>query len=133
MAGLCGEDMSKVMRCLVGGRDHLPCCERRGVPQSCQPLCQAVHQKSTGAEFSKCLPFLGQVFTCLEEGTIDLPPPVRGLRAVEVADGKVVLSWRSDDTDVTFNTTHFEVYYKKLDDNSTGGTVFSSDNVSCSI
>ena len=66
-----------MLRCGAGGRDHLPCCARRGVPSPCQPLCQAVHQASTGASFQACLPNIGQVVTCYEEGTISLPPPVK--------------------------------------------------------
>ena len=119
-----------MVRCAAGGRDHLPCCTRRGVPRSCQPLCQSVHQRSTGAEFAACLPYIGQVFTCLEEGTAELPPPVRNLRAIQVTDTSVSLVWQSDDQTGVFNTSHFEIYYKKLKENTTDGTVFSSDNVS---
>lgn len=128
LATVCANDLSKVMRCAVGGRDHLPCCTRRGVPKSCQPLCQSVHQAATGADFLQCIPYIGQVFTCLEEGTVQLPPPVRAVRAIEVGDGRVVLDWKTDDVNGTFGTSHFEVYYKKMEGNATGTTVFSSDN-----
>ena len=57
----CADDFTSLTRCAAGGRDHLPCCARRGVPKKCQPLCQAVHQESTGAAFSSCLPYIGQV------------------------------------------------------------------------
>ena len=130
LAAVCANEFSTVIRCAVGGRDHLPCCTRRGVPKSCQPLCQSVHQAATGADFVQCIPYIGQVFTCLEEGTAELPPPVRALRAVEVGDGRVVVDWKTDDMNDTFGTSHFEVYYKKMEGNSTGTTVFSSDNVS---
>ena len=123
----CVSEMSKVVRCGVGGRDHLPCCTRRGVPKSCQPLCQAVHQTSTGADFTSCLPVIGQVLTCLEEGTASLPAPVRDLRAVDARDGAVVLDWRAEDNQTI---SHYEVYYKKMEGTSNDGTVFSSDNVS---
>jgi len=131
---LCVHDFSKIVRCAVAGRDHLPCCTRRGVPKACQPLCQAVHQTSTGAEFSKCLPHIGQVLVCLEEGSVQLPPPVRALRAIYVNDSQVGLVWRTGSGDLNSpedasnNVTHFEVYYKRLDVNSSVGTVFSSDN-----
>ena len=36
-----------------------------------------VHQASTGASFQQCLPNIGQVVLCYEEGTISLPPPVK--------------------------------------------------------
>jgi len=119
----CAEEMSKVLRCAVGGRDHLPCCTQRGVPKSCQPLCQAVHQRSTGADFNSCLPVIGQVLTCLEEGPLQLPAPVKDLRAVEAEDGRVVVAWRSGST----NVSHWEVYYKKMEGTANDGTVFASD------
>ena len=129
LARVCADEFSKVVRCAAGGRDHLPCCARRGVPRNCQPLCQAVHQASTGADFLQCLPNIGQIIQCYEEGTAELPPPIKEFRAVSVQDGVVVLSWQIDDKNGTFNTAHFEVYYKIVEENSTGSTVFESDQV----
>jgi len=123
----CVDDFTKVVRCAAGGRDHLPCCARRGVPKTCQPLCQAVHQTSSGAEFGDCLPYIERIFTCYEEGTLALPPPVRDLKAVKVEDGKVFLSWKSDDANDTFNTKHFEVFYKQVTNLETAAKVFDSD------
>eukprot|EP00090_Calanus_glacialis_P031499 TRINITY_DN5209_c0_g1_i1.p1 TRINITY_DN5209_c0_g1~~TRINITY_DN5209_c0_g1_i1.p1 ORF type:complete len:1460 (-),score=250.05 TRINITY_DN5209_c0_g1_i1:454-4833(-) len=127
LARLCADEFTKVVRCAAGGRDHLPCCARQGVPRNCQPLCQAVHQSSTGADFLQCLPNIGQIITCYEEGTAELPPPIKDFKAVSVQDGIVVLSWQIDDINGTFNTAHFEVYYKIVEENSTGSTVFESD------
>ena len=36
LAQVCSSDISKLAKCVVGGRDHLPCCQRRGVPSQCQ-------------------------------------------------------------------------------------------------
>lgn len=127
LSSLCQDDFSSLLRCAAGGRDHLPCCVRRGVPSQCQPLCQAVHQAATGADFLSCLPNIGQVVLCFEEGTAALPPPVRDFRAVSVTDGQVVLDWKYDDVNGTFNTTHFEVYYKLLPLNASSSPVFGSD------
>merc|ERR1719228_81789 len=127
LARICADEFSKVVRCSAGGRDHLPCCARRGVPKNCQPLCQAVHQSSTGADFLQCLPNIGQIITCYEEGTAQLPPPIKDFKALSVQDGVVVLNWQIDDLNGTITTTHFEVYYKMIEDNSTGSTVFESD------
>lgn len=127
LSSLCANDFSSLIRCAAGGRDHLPCCQKRGVPAQCQPLCQAVHQSSTGADFLSCLPSIGQVVLCFEEGTAQLPPPVRDFRAVSVQDGMVVLDWKFDDVNGTYNTTHFEVYYKVLALNSSSAPVFGSD------
>jgi len=127
LARLCADEFPKVVRCAAGGRDHLPCCSRRGVPNNCQPLCQAVHQASTGADFLQCLPNIGQIITCYEEGTANLPPPIKDFKAVSVQDSTVVLTWQVDDGNGTFSTAQFEVYYKMIEENSTGSTVFESD------
>ena len=123
LASDCADDFAKLVRCATGGRDHLSCCERRGVPQSCQPLCQAVHQVSSGADFVECLPNIGQIYTCYEEGTAQLPPPVRDLKALNVEDGKVFLAWKSDDL---LNTEQFEVFYKQVSNFWTASNVFDS-------
>merc|ERR1719410_885684 len=96
---LCSSEFSKVVRCSAGGRDHLPCCARRGVPAQCLPLCQSVHQQSTGADFQQCLPNIGQIILCYEEGTISLPAPVKNLKAVSIADDSVILTWLPGDQD----------------------------------
>ncbi len=36
LSQICASDLSKLVKCAAGGRDHLPCCQRRGVPTQCQ-------------------------------------------------------------------------------------------------
>lgn len=133
---LCSSEFSKVVRCSAGGRDHLPCCARRGVPAQCQPLCQSVHQQSTGADFQQCLPNIGQIILCYEEGTVSLPAPVRNLKAVSITDSSVILTWQPGDKEnspeparVFTPAVQFEIYYKKIGANFTGAGVFQSDQV----
>ena len=133
---LCSSEFSKVIRCSAGGRDHLPCCARRGVPAQCQPLCQSVHQQSTGADYQQCLPNIGQIILCYEEGTISLPAPVRNLKAVSITDSSVILTWQPGDQEknqdpsrVFTPSVQFEIYYKKIGANFTGSGVFESDQV----
>ena len=82
----CGQELDRVVRCGAGGRDHLQCCRRRAVPTSCLPLCQAVHQSHTGADYLQCSQHLQQIFTCYEDGTVRLPPPITDLYAARVED-----------------------------------------------
>ena len=136
LSEVCASEFSKVVRCAGGGRDHLPCCARRRVPAQCQPLCQSVHQQSTGADFQQCLPNIGQIILCYEEGTISLPAPVRNLKAVSISDNSVILTWQPGDQDegndpsrVFLPSVHFEIYYKKIGVNNTGSAVFESQQV----
>ena len=122
----CQEDLSKILRCGVGGRDHLPCCTQRGVPRQCQPLCQAVNQLSSGTDYSACLPYIGQVYMCLEEGTASLPESPSYLRAARVTNDTVTLMWHVENR---AEIDQYEIYYRKVLNNSDNSNIFKSDKV----
>lgn len=126
----CQDDLTKILRCGVGGRDHLPCCSQRGVPSQCQPLCQAVSQVSSGTDYSACLPYIGQVYMCLEEGTANLPESPSYLRAAKVSNNSVTLMWHVENRD---GVDQFEIYYRKLMNNSDNTNIFKSDKVNISL
>lgn len=71
LAGICGNEFHKLIRCGAGGRNHISCCERRGVPLNCLPICTGVIGKSvTSSPASTCVPFIGNIVQCFEEGEI---------------------------------------------------------------
>ncbi|XP_037084356.1 Ig-like and fibronectin type-III domain-containing protein 1 [Pollicipes pollicipes] len=102
LAHICAPEYHKLMRCSAGGRDHTPCCRRRGVPSACLPACRG--QSSLEAD---CLPFVGNLWQCFEEGTGLLPPPVTALHASGVTNSSVVLIWEEE----AQNVTGFQVRY----------------------
>lgn len=69
LAGICGNEFHKLIRCGAGGRNHNSCCERRGVPLNCLPLCTGVIGKTvTASPPNACIPFIGNIVQCFEEG-----------------------------------------------------------------
>ena len=58
---------------ISGGRDHLPCCYKRGVSAECQLLCQGVQYTTDHSIYTKCLAYIGNIMLCLEEGSTSLP------------------------------------------------------------
>ena len=58
----------QVTKCAAAGRDHLPCCLRRGVPVECQALCQGTQTHSENSVFGDCFAYIGNIMTCLEDG-----------------------------------------------------------------
>lgn len=69
LAGICGNEFHKLIRCGAGGRNHNSCCERRGVPLNCLPICTGVIGKSvTASPPNTCIPFIGNIVQCFEEG-----------------------------------------------------------------
>ncbi|KAL3272723.1 hypothetical protein HHI36_014185 [Cryptolaemus montrouzieri] len=116
LAGVCATEFNKLLRCGAGGRNHGACCERRGVPATCLSLCAGVIVDSLAHTASTCIPYIGNIVQCFEEGTGLLPGPVSELHATVVDDHSVLLEWEPP-TDGS-NATSFLVHYQKMD-NST--------------
>ncbi|XP_065215789.1 Ig-like and fibronectin type-III domain-containing protein 1 isoform X2 [Planococcus citri] len=111
LAGICGNEFHKLIRCGAGGRNHNSCCERRGVPLNCLPICTGVIGKTvTASPPNTCIPFIGNIVQCFQEGTGQLPGPVSELHAVKLKNNSVTLEWSSpkDGSDVQDYVVHYQ-------------------------
>jgi hypothetical protein len=68
LAGVCANELHKLLRCGAGGRNHGGCCSRRGVPSTCLSICSGVIVDSLIATATACIPFIGNIVQCFEEG-----------------------------------------------------------------
>lgn len=125
MAATCVAEMSSLLRCAVGGRNHLPCCERRGVPPSCKSLCTGSFTSSKITP-GLCMPYIGNIMMCLEEGVGLLPGPVTGLHATKVDDGEVTLVWQAPVNGS--KVIQYQLHYQSVDKHSASQAVFSLNN-----
>ena len=57
--------------------------------QNFQLFCQGVMPSPETNFFSTCMPYIGNMLTCLEEGTAMYPPPVKNFHAIFVGDDTV--------------------------------------------
>ncbi|GLH02718.1 Fibronectin domain-containing protein [Gryllus bimaculatus] len=73
LAGVCAGELHKLLRCGAGGRDHAPCCARRGVPPTCAPVCAGVLAGPVAAAVAACAPYVGNIVQCFEEGACGQP------------------------------------------------------------
>ncbi|XP_058985320.1 Ig-like and fibronectin type-III domain-containing protein 2 [Musca domestica] len=111
----CRAQMSIIAKCAAGGRDHTPCCVRRGVPSTCMSLCRGVlpvaHTSSlaTGSVNSNattdCLSYAGNILQCQEEGTDNIPAPVVDLHATKVTNSTISLAWSQPDVEGNNNSS----------------------------
>ena len=62
-----------MVRCLAGGGDHRPCCERRGVKNECLHICVGAINQSPFLIGSKCSKISGKILQCMVEGADVLP------------------------------------------------------------
>ncbi|XP_065358816.1 Ig-like and fibronectin type-III domain-containing protein 2 isoform X1 [Calliphora vicina] len=110
----CRAQMSVIARCAAGGRDHTPCCVRRGVTSACMSLCRGVlpvhHTTSlstgtTSNSTTDCLSYAGNILQCFEEGTGSIPGPAEDLHATLVTNNSISLVWSQPDIEGSNNLT----------------------------
>ncbi|KAA0200274.1 hypothetical protein HAZT_HAZT000766 [Hyalella azteca] len=111
----CVAELSRVLRCQVGGRNHGPCCQRRGVPESCQSLCTGTFIPDE-VVLSKCNAYIGNIVMCLEDGVGLIPGPVSSLHITAVKAEGVTFVWEPPSEGA--NVTHYQVHYESVDRNS---------------
>ena len=68
LALACAPEFHTLLRCAAGGRDHSQCCERRGVTENCVGICGGRLPDSLLQMADGCLPFIGNIVQCFEEG-----------------------------------------------------------------
>ncbi|XP_059217362.1 Ig-like and fibronectin type-III domain-containing protein 2 isoform X2 [Stomoxys calcitrans] len=146
----CRAQMSIIAKCAAGGRDHTPCCVRRGVPSTCMSLCRGVlpvaHTSSLATSSSSsssgngnsnattdCLSYAGNILQCLEEGTDSIPGPVIDLHATTVSNTSISLTWSQSDVEAGNNSTETQsAEATKTNDKSTDDATSSSSLVTAS-
>lgn len=64
----CSKDFPKLLRCGAGGRNHVDCCQRRGIPKPCLGFCTGHVSQELMVTAAACLPYIGNVIQCFEEG-----------------------------------------------------------------
>lgn len=157
LAPVCGPEFHKLLKCAAAGRNHNECCSRRGVPSGCMTLCSGVIVDSLLSTATSCIPFIGNIVQCLEEGRRkkekewfstskedlffafsyqksdflgvgSLPGPVSELHATEITNSSIKLDWEAPKNGT--NVTDYVVYYQKVDNTSMYETVSKLDHVS---
>lgn len=128
LAGVCGGEFHKLLRCGAGGRNHGACCSRRGVPPACLSLCSGVILDSLLVTATTCVPYIGNIAQCFEEGTGLLPGPISELHATVLDDQTISLVWEAPSDGS--NVTDYVIHYQKMDNSSMHETLMKLDNVS---
>lgn len=126
LAGVCAGELAKLLRCGAGGRDHGPCCARRGVPATCAPVCAGVLTGPLTNAVTACAPYVGNIVQCFEEGAGLLPGPVEELYAWRVGDGFTTLRWEPPRDGS--NVTRYVVHYQKADNTTMHETLSRLEN-----
>ncbi|CAH1112848.1 unnamed protein product [Psylliodes chrysocephalus] len=125
LASVCSADFQRILKCAAGGRNHATCCHRRGVPSGCLPICNGVMLSSFSSSSTSCVPYIGNIAQCFEEGAEKLPGPVSALHGVVVDEHTILLEWNAPDNST--NITDYVINYQKVDNTSMYETVSKLD------
>ncbi|KAL1497939.1 hypothetical protein ABEB36_008819 [Hypothenemus hampei] len=118
---VCGTEFHTILRCAAGGRNHVSCCNRRGVPSNCLSLCSGVVIDSLRATATACVPFIGNIVQCFEEGTGRIPGPVAGVHAISADATSIILEWSPPEEGP--NITDYVIHYQKVNNTSMHDTL----------
>lgn len=126
LAGVCGAEFYKLIRCGAGGRNHGPCCARRGVPSPCLTVCSGAVVQSLVTTTTTCIPYIGNIVQCFEEGTDLLPGPISELHATKITDSEVELTWEPPSGGA--NVSDYIIHYSAVDNTSIHETLLKLEN-----
>lgn len=126
LAPMCAIEIHKILRCGAGGRNHGACCTRRGVPPNCSSICAGVVNGGFMETAAQCIPYIGNIVQCFEEGTGLLPGPVRELHAIRLTSTSVTLKWEPPLAGSTA-ASDYVVHYQKVQNISMYETVLKLD------
>lgn len=89
----CINHLSSITKCLADGRDHMPCCRKQNIPETCRPVCVGNFSLTTVLDHFTCMHYTAPVLACIAEGVQILPPQVRQLTVDPVSSTEVNVSW----------------------------------------
>ncbi|CAB3371385.1 Hypothetical predicted protein [Cloeon dipterum] len=108
---VCATSFHTLLRCGAGGRNHEPCCQRRGVPPKCLSLCLGVVDNTVTETAKACQQYTGNILQCFEDGVGTLPGAVRELHLVQMTNHSVSLIWEPPADHDGPEPTGYEVHY----------------------
>ncbi|XP_074604604.1 Ig-like and fibronectin type-III domain-containing protein 2 isoform X2 [Brevipalpus obovatus] len=107
---------SIIVRCTVGGRDHKPCCERRGVSPECLALCSGTIDGTPFQVGTRCGPEGPNILLCVKEGAETLPGMPWDLHAFKVTKNSIYVRWKVPETDHSPKPLNYSVRYTSIVD-----------------
>lgn len=113
---------SIIVRCTVGGRDHKPCCERRGVSPECLSLCSGTIDGTPFQVGTRCGPEGPNILLCVKEGAETLPGMPLDVHAFKVTKNSIFLKWKAPEIDHSPSVSSSDANLK-IDQNSLNYTV----------
>lgn len=91
----CEKDFPSIVKCMADGRNHVPCCERKKIPDICQDMCQGDYTPFTDYLKSRvsCVAHTLPGLQCILEGIQTIPSEPRFVTVLPLNERSVEVSW----------------------------------------
>ncbi|KAL3876974.1 hypothetical protein ACJMK2_034745 [Sinanodonta woodiana] len=92
----CFGELPKISQCLVGHKNHTPCCQRFGIPLQCQGLCSG-QPVDLNVDLAVCMTNMPLIEACIEEGNDKIPSPPKLVTVTDITYNNAVVTWEKPD------------------------------------
>lgn len=91
----CEKDFPSIVKCMADGRNHVPCCERKKIPDICQDMCQGEYTPFTDYLKSRvsCVAHTLPGLQCILEGIQTIPSEPKYVTVLPLNERSVQVSW----------------------------------------
>ncbi|XP_037031427.1 Ig-like and fibronectin type-III domain-containing protein 2 isoform X3 [Bradysia coprophila] len=92
---MCEKDFPNIVKCMADGRNHLPCCEKKKIPDLCQDMCQGEYTPFTDFIRSRvsCIAHTLPALQCILEGVQKIPSEPEAVYVEALNEKSLQVSW----------------------------------------
>ncbi|XP_052873386.1 Ig-like and fibronectin type-III domain-containing protein 1 [Anopheles cruzii] len=92
---LCEKDFPGIVRCMADGRNHVPCCVEKGIPDLCQDMCRGEYTPFTDLLKSRvsCVQHTLPGLQCILDNVQRLPSEPQSVSVEPLTERSLQISW----------------------------------------
>lgn len=92
---VCEKDFPQIVRCMADGRNHVPCCVQKQIPDLCQDMCRGEYIPFTDMLRTRvsCEQHTLSALQCILKGVHEIPGPPVNVFVDNVTETSALISW----------------------------------------
>lgn len=92
---VCENDFPNIIKCMADGRNHMPCCEKKKIPDLCQDMCRGEYTPFTDLLKSRisCSAHTIPGLECILEGIQKIPSQPQSIFVEPLTEKSLQISW----------------------------------------
>lgn len=92
---VCEKDFPNIVKCMADGRNHIPCCEQKAIPDLCQDMCRGEYTPFTDLLRTRvsCIQHTLPGLQCILQGVQKLPSSPTNVFVETITDTSLNIEW----------------------------------------